>query len=388
MSDKTQCPSCGTIYPMPKDKLSDPNVRANCGRCKKSFLLNKHLVAKQVPPKSPTKANPSKPAQSTANHTAQTNAKAPPKTTQIQATKNNEPLIIGANELIGDDLSLPKIPIRQKKSKPLPTDGMIFDEMDSDDDSSVDFGDDLDDFLNSEPIIQDHYQSSQDKNSVVGEKEDAWLDELLKDTSPSEKSPLLAQNPKDDLSQVLGVDLTTAIPEAVKEPKSPKVVLEPVTPTQQQLASRRPLSYYLGWGLACLGLVGLLLAQYVFFNANAIAKDNKNAALVNVICLDCLPAANPKALMTDYQLSKGQADYSTDLLGTISNISNQDQLYPNLKITILGTTGVVGELALAPSDYLAFAGQQRLRAKQNGRFLLTLDIPYDEVKTVVIEPFY
>lgn len=387
MSDKTQCPSCGTIYPMPKDKLSDPNVRANCGRCKKSFLLNKHLVAKQVAPKSPTKVNPPKPAQSTANHTAQTNAKAPPKTTQIQATKNNEPLIIGANELIGDDLSLPKIPMRQKKSKPLPTDGMIFDEMDSDDDSSVDFGDDLDDFLNSEPIIQDHYQSSQDKNSVVGEKEDAWLDELLKDTTPSEKSPLLAQNPKDDLSQILGVDLTAAIPEAVKSTPA-KVALAPKAPTQQQLASYRPLSYYLGWGMACLGLVGLLLAQYVFFNANAIAKHSKNAALVNAVCLDCLPSANLQALMTDYTLSKGQADYTTDLLGTLSNLSDQDQLYPNLKITVLGATGVAGELALAPSDYLPFAGQHRLSAKQNSRFLLTLDVPYNEVKSVVIEPFY
>lgn len=351
----TQCPHCHTTYPLPEAVLSKPNTKATCKKCNQAFVVNAHIVSKNDKPQSIS-------------------------------------IVIGANDLASgkaDDFALPKIPIRQKKRQTTPiTEGMIHDDMASDEPAdSVDFGTDIEDFLNTptEHTPSPVTLSSSDNNRIE-HNEDEWATNLLQDNKPQVEQQLVKQSPKDDLSDIIGVDLDSVIP-AAEPVVAPVTAPAPHRPTQEQLAKQRSLGYYVVWGLGCLALIGLLLAQYVYFNRYNIAKNPEQARMVGDICPNCLPAANPASLHTDYTLKAGMADFTTDLTASITNLSNTPQLYPNLKITVLGKTGVIGTIVVAPKDYLAVE-QHTLGAEQTGRFMLTLDVARSDVASVTLEPFY
>lgn len=389
---KTQCPRCHTIYPMPAAQLNKPKARANCGKCHHTFFLNLHLIDdKQKATENTIKQQPS---------SVDVNQTNPNKQTQANQAQKQQAQKQQAQALIDDtsNISVPRIPTRQKKSKPIATEGMIYDDMDSgsSDTGEVYFDDDeLNAFLNQSiqntPVAAATKNNGQDNNS-----DEAWLDDLLKDNSPAvEVNPVAKQAADDeDISKLIGADLDSLIPEVMNH-EDPETIRQKVNarlsehaPTQEQLATKRSLSSQLLWLAGCVLMIAALAVQYVVFNQDAIAKNPTQAELVQHWCSICkLPAADTQAFKINHQLKNGSADYSTDLSGTLKNTSDAEQLYPNLRIQVMGNAGLVGDLVLSPSDYLAVY-HRSLIPGQETRFLLTLDVAIKDVKSVTIEPFY
>ncbi len=359
MQYRTQCPHCQTIYPVPESKATDPNARAKCANCQNKFVVSANLI------KQPAQAS-----QQNVNQQTPT-------------------------EQGGDDkISLPKIPIKHKKAKkntPI-DDGLIHDDMSGNDNVDLsDIDSELDNFIkqsiNTQPTTQNNAPSANAQHN----NDEAWLNDLLKDNNTNIETAGAAASDNDVLSELSDEDLTTLIPTAPKE--SPDEILQKINqrishnPTQEQLVTRRSSARNIAWGVGCVLMLILLGAQYVFFNGDAIAKTN-NAPMVNSLCQNCLPSADPSAFATTYRLQN--LGTQTRMIGTLSNQSTTDQLYPNLKITLIGDTGVVGDMALAPKDYLAFPQRliQPYQDGQDNRFMLTFNYPSDNIKAISIEPFY
>lgn len=380
---KTECPRCHTVYPMPPAKLNEPKARANCGKCGYTFFLNSHLIAppaaapvQPTPKVAPTPSAPIPPVSQK------------PATTPTAATQGTQQ---------ADSIALPKIPIKKKAP---PADGMIFDEMDAGKEGSSDvfFSDDeLNNFVTQNLTQTTATVAATAKDNGQHTREDeAWLDELLKnDDSPDIKVIANHNSNTDDLSKIIGEDLESLIPQ-VETQEDPKLLMKKIQerlhsdqPTQEQLVKKRSLGSQLGWVLASLAMLLLAGAQYVFFNQNTIAKNPAQAQTVKSLCQICtLPSADVGAFKITHELKDGEADFSTDLMGSIANISDADQLYPNLKITVTGAgNALLGELVLAPKDYLAFE-QSVLSSHRDGKFILTLDVPQNEINSITINPFY
>lgn len=367
---KTECPRCHTVYPMPTAKLSDQKARANCGKCGHTFFLNMHLIA-------PTQENPNQqPTQK--GQLQQANKQAPSTPAQTQQNPANTPSH------------------NKKRQKPAITEGMIFDGMETEQEENgeISFSDDeLNNFLNRD-IAAEANVAATAKDSGQHQNDETWLDDLLKQEQSPSIEVLSRQNDTDAISKIIGQDLESLIPQAQRE-EDPKLVMKKIQSrlnahqsTQEQLMTKRGIGSTLCWGLICLLMLGLAAGQYLFFNSTAIAKDPAQSALVKQFCSFCqLPSADTTALQISYYLQDGQADFSTDLIGTIKNTYDTDQLYPNIKISVMGGRGLLGELVLSPKEYLAFE-QLTLSANKDDRFMLTLDIPRDEISSVTIEPFY
>lgn len=330
MSYKTQCPRCHTIYPMPESKLGDEKARANCGQCQHTFFLNAHLIYEE-PLESESSSHtptPIRPTQTKPN---------------TKAKKQNT-----------DDLSV----------------------------------DAIDKFINQQ--LNDT-QNPQASSNTHQPKDAGWLDELIKPETSAIKHNVSGR-PNDDLSELIGADLDTLIPEVAPQESTAairKKINERIShsPTQEQLAKQRSWLGTLLWGVGSLLLIGLLVGQYVLFNADSLAKTDK-APLINSLCNNCLPSVDIGVIKSGYTLRKGEADFSTDLIGVLKNTSSTDQLYPNIKITIMGKNGMIlGDLALAPKEYLATPARV-ISASSDGRFMLTLDADLQDIHSVSIEPFY
>lgn len=330
---QTQCPRCHTIYPMPESKLGEEKARANCGKCQHTFFLNSHLVnvGKPKPEPVPTPAIPD-------------------------------------DEIIFDDVD------DDKASSDQATTDINFD------------GDGLDEFIKQE------FENTTPKPRNTADEDESWLDELLKDDDNSIPKTIVSQRPSDDISDVIGVDIKSYIPEApVKE--STEEILKKVNerlqhaPTQEQILTKRSGLLNVVWAVGCVILLGMLGMQYAFFHQNTL-NQQPDKAFLKPLCPFCnFAESNPSAFEASYQIAHGTAEHTTNMIGTLKNTSGQNQLYPNLKIRIMGKQGLIGDLALAPSEYLA-GEQTLLLANQSGRFMLTLDVATEDITTITFEPFY
>lgn len=322
---QTQCPRCHTIYPMPESKLGDQKARANCGKCQHTFFLNAHLV----------NANqPTKPA-------------------------------IADDEIIFDDN------MQIKDSTP----EINFD------------GDGLDDFLKQE------FETTAPKPRNTADEDESWLEDLLKDDDNTAlPTAPITKRPSDDISDLIGVDINSYIPEAPIQ-ESPQDLLKKVNerlshaPTQEQLAKKRSLSFSLVWIVGSVLMIGLMGFQYAFFHQTTLNQQPEKAFLKNFCPVCNFAESNPSAFESSYQIAQGSAEHTTNLIGTLKNTSADQQILPNLKVRIMGANGLIGDLALAPSEYLADK-QTLLLPNQSSRFMLTLDVDTEDIKTITFEPFY
>lgn len=326
---QTQCPRCHTIYPMPESKLGDEKARANCGKCQHTFFLNAHLV----------NANSAKPV-------------AP------------EP----------------------KKQD----DEIIFD--DTDDNSKTEVADIHFDGDGLEEFIKQEFENTAPKPRNTADEDESWLDELLKDDKNSIPKTVVSQRPNDDISDVIGVDIKSYIPEAPLQ-ESPQELLKKVNerlshaPTQEQILTKRSGKLNILWAIGCALLLAMLGMQYAFFHQNTL-NQMPDKAFLKPLCPFCTFAeSNPSAFEASYQIMSGTAEYSTNMIGTLKNTSSTTQLQPHLKIKIMGKQGLIGDLALASNEYLA--GEQSLvLANQSSRFMLTLDVDPADITSITFEPFY
>lgn len=351
-NQKTQCPSCHTVYPLPPSKLGDDKACATCKKCNTPFYVNQHLIS------------------STQTTAPQTN----PKPAQSRPKQK------AANKVANEDL--------------------IHDDMGIEEDSGdfVICDDELDSFMKQETVIapaQVTAATAKDSGrQTAADSDEAWLDDLLKNDDSPDIPVAVTSRPNDDLSDFFGEDIITAIPEEKIE-ESPEMIrqkmqarLANISPTQEQMVKQRSTGYYILWGIGILLMIVLAAAQYTLFNRHLIAKNPQYASLLSALCPSChIPSANPTAFSTAYTLQTGEADFTTNMIASITNQSPTTQVFPNIKVTVQSEGGVIGELALAPSEYLEVV-QEEIGSGQQTRFMLTLDLAPNEIKAIAIEPFY
>ena len=148
------------------------------------------------------------------------------------------------------------------------------------------------------------------------------------------------------------------------------------------------------WTLGCLVLALLLAAQYVIFNLETLVKDPLNAERLQTVCAIAacgLPSADLEALTvtTPNHLSsqiKTTGEFS-DISATLINQSSQAQLYPDIKVSVYGDEGLIGEFIASPKDYL-LGKQSQLAASSGRQLLFTVPIANEQIRDVTMMPLY
>ncbi len=84
----------------------------------------------------------------------------------------------------------------------------------------------------------------------------------------------------------------------------------------------------------------------------------------------------------------GSRDKDSDIIASIINQGNQSQLYPNLKVSVQGENGVLGEFVAEPKDYLISEEQVEIAPSHEVFFMFTVPIKNDEIVSIDIKPFY
>lgn len=345
----TQCPNCKAIYPIPSTKLNDTKARAKCGSCQQIFLLNDNRVA-HVPVAISVDTPKPSPAPTIQNKKENQTA------SNIGIDDDNPMIFDGA-----DDHDTPKV-------------------------ADVRFSDDeLSDFLNKEiKVAEDVIQAAHN------EKEDeSWLQDLLKDSDPSE----LAKQVKIDNTKVNEIDLVTIIPSAAHTPKIHKKssALNKIfsnKPTSQQIATKKPIGVQIMWFIGCIILLLLLGVQYTIFNLDTLVRNPNYASSVQKFC-NIAKCSIPNADLASISVSSTLKNHpkATDIIITIHNKSNHEQLYPNLLVRLKNKDGmVIADFVASSHSYLS-ESQTSILGNQSKRIMLTANT--DKTPTSVeVTPFY
>ncbi|MGM8891687.1 DUF3426 domain-containing protein [Psychrobacter sp. 1Y1] len=413
---KTQCPHCQACYSVKQTQLNQVNATISCDRCQQSFLVNKHLVVNSEVIQKPT---PQK------NIPAQQKA-------QTQPISNEQKTSTNSNQHKPQNVpNRPTSSISKKKSSDtLIHDDLIYDDMDIDepeeDVQEYDSLDNMDAWLtqasntspsaattekpkapSSKETIKTSNPSTKKPSTstisastqnmlssaaandihanVESSDNNSWLQKLLEEQNQDEETP-----PDDtDLSQLLsdmGVPVKDEDPAADDRLRKTQLPFAP-TQTTRSIAS-------LLWVLGCLVLALLLAAQYVIFNLENLVKNPAYAQRLQSICsvAACsLPSADLSALTISNTFHRSSqiktAGTFSDIGATLSNGSPQAQLYPNVKISVYGKDGLIGESIADPNDYL-LGKQSQLAANTDRQLLFTIPVANAQIRDITMTALY
>ena len=166
----------------------------------------------------------------------------------------------------------------------------------------------------------------------------------------------------------------------------------------QQVSSQQSLNakfFNMGivWGLGSLLLIFLLAAQYIIFNINTLITSTTNAALLSTICHKIpacqLPLANTELInvqMLALAHSSKQAG-QTDVVFTLTNTTDNNIIYPSVKVSLRSGNTILAQTLLTPTDYLE-AGNNYLMPHQIKPVKLRIDFPKTKVQAANIELVY
>ena len=163
--------------------------------------------------------------------------------------------------------------------------------------------------------------------------------------------------------------------------------------SSQQLANAKIFNMSIIWGLGSLLLVFLLAAQYIIFNIDTLITSKTNAAVLSNICHKIpacqLPIADTGLI--DVQMlalahSSKQAG-QTDVVFTLTNTTDNNIVYPSVKVSLRSGNTILAQTLLTPSHYLE-AGNNYLMPHQIKPVKLRIDFPKTKVQAANIELIY
>ena len=163
--------------------------------------------------------------------------------------------------------------------------------------------------------------------------------------------------------------------------------------SSQQLANAKIFNMSIIWGLGSLLLVFLLAAQYIIFNIDTLITSKTNAAVLSNICHKIpacqLPIADTGLI--DVQMlalapSSKQAG-QTDVVFTLTNTTDNNIVYPSVKVSLRSGNTILAQTLLTPTDYLE-AGNNYLMPHQIKPVKLRIDFPKTKVQAANIELIY
>lgn len=439
VSARTQCPSCGTQFILPPKALSNAQAKARCKKCQHIFLVNDYLVTEL--PIETTEPTIDQPIVAAPSSSASPLASAKTVTSSLPAATNTHAAFsavshkVNTDNEISDDLlntarsdeklSAPSSEDDGSTSRPLihqdpvsselSDDILIHDDMaieDEDEDNLRYDDEELDRWINNPDLstqlassptanrFDDNADTERSINADDADSQDDWLNQLLDEEGPT-KDPNLSRSHTDDESEDLSKLLSdfgveSVAPAAISREEVLAKMNARLQHNQSQFSrsnSKSPLSAIV-WGLGCLALALLLAAQYVIFNLDTLIKNPSHAAKLQSLC-QLAHCALPSADMDQIRIAHLKhrpsqveaASTHSDIMAAIVNNSNNEQLFPNLKVSIYGNTGLIGEFVASPEQYLT-PPQRLLINDQSKLIMFTVPIKDSNIDLIDIKPFY
>ena len=257
------------------------------------------------------------------------------------------------------------------------------------------------------PIIDDKdaaeaIELAQDKDASGDEN--AWLQRLMAqadDNEAMDDSSAAHTKPKRGINTVFNTDIFDQIPiDTGSEQQADLLAYQQKIDERlsQQVSSQQSLNakffnMRIVWGLGSLLLIFLLAAQYIIFNINTLITSTTNAALLSTICHKIpacqLPLANTELInvqMLALAHSSKQAG-QTDVVFTLTNTTDNNIIYPSVKVSLRSGNTILAQTLLTPSHYLE-AGNNYLMPHQIKPIKLRIDFPKTKVQAANIELVY
>ncbi|ATQ83165.1 hypothetical protein MOTT16_04615 [Moraxella osloensis] len=386
-----KCPNCQHAFKINDEQLAVKNGYVRCSYCKTMFSATEQLEQQKItnnnPPASP-------------NHQT-SSALIDDKSEEILF--DDESGIDEAGNLIVDEPVKPisPYPLSQShtKSAYAKSNSTI------DDLEIIDNFDQLPIAKNSNPKVligdEDAVEAidlAQD-NETLGD-EQAWLLSLMAQADDNEAADDTA-GAKRGMDGVFNTDIFDQIPidtrseqqadllayqQKIDERLSQQV-------SSQQLANAKIFNMSIIWGLGSLLLVFLLAVQYIIFNIDTLITSKTNAAVLSNICHKIpacqLPIADTGLI--DVQMlalahSSKQAG-QTDMIFTLTNTTDNNIIYPSVKVSLRSGNTILAQTLLTPSHYLE-AGNNYLMPHQIKPVKLRIDFPKTKVQAANIELIY
>lgn len=257
------------------------------------------------------------------------------------------------------------------------------------------------------PIIDDKdaaeaIELAQDKDASGDEN--AWLQSLMAqadDNEAMDDASATHTKPKRGMDGVFNTDIFDQIAvDTGSEQQADLLAYQKKIDERlsQQVSSQQSLnakSFNMGivWGLGSLLLIFVLAAQYIIFNINTLITSKANAALLSTICHKIpacqLPLADTELI--DVQMlalahSSKQAG-QTDVVFTLTNTTDNNIIYPIVKVSLRNGNTILAQTLLTPTHYLE-AGNNYLMPHQIKPIKLRIDFPKTKVQAANIELVY
>ncbi len=236
-------------------------------------------------------------------------------------------------------------------------------------------------------------------NETLGD-EQAWLLSLMAQADDNEAADDTA-GAKRGMDGVFNTDIFDQIPIDIRSEQQADLLAyqqkidERLSQqvSSQQLANAKIFNMRIIWGLGSLLLVFLLAAQYIIFNIDTLITSKANAAVLSNICHKIpacqLPIADTGLI--DVQMlalahSSKQAG-QTDMIFTLTNTTDNNIVYPSVKVSLRSGNTILAQTLLTPTDYLE-AGNNYLMPHQIKPVKLRIDFPKTKVQAANIELIY
>lgn len=243
---------------------------------------------------------------------------------------------------------------------------------------------------------------AQDKDASGDEN--AWLQSLMAqadDNEAMDDSSATHTKPKRGMNTVFNTDIFDQIAiDMGSEQQADLLAYQKKIDERlsQQVSSQQSLNAKffnmdIVWGLGSLLLIFVLAAQYIIFNINTLITSKTNAALLSTICHKIpacqLPLADTELI--DVQMlalahSSKQAG-QTDMIFTLTNTTDNNIIYPSVKVSLRSGNTILAQTLLTPSHYLE-AGNNYLMPHQIKPIKLRIDFPKTKVQAANIELVY
>lgn len=257
------------------------------------------------------------------------------------------------------------------------------------------------------PIIDDKnaaeaIELAQDKDTSGDEN--AWLQSLMAQADDNEATDDLSAThtkPKRGMHGVFNTDIFDQIAiDTGSEQQADLLAYQKKIDERlsQQVSSQQSLNakiFNMGivWGLGSLLLIFLLAAQYIIFNINTSITSKTNAAVLSTICHKIptcqLPLTDTELI--DVQMLKlahsSKRAGQTDMIFTLTNTTDNNIIYPSVKVSLRSGNTILAQTLLTPSHYLE-AGNNYLMPHQIKPIKLRVDFPKAQVQAANIELVY
>jgi predicted Zn finger-like uncharacterized protein len=164
-----------------------------------------------------------------------------------------------------------------------------------------------------------------------------------------------------------------------------------LTPTKTAVS----MSHYITWGIMCVLMLSLLLAQFAYFNFERLAADPAHYQHMRRLCsiTGChVPIIDASQIKTSKVTARKHPNQGkvTRFTVTLTNQALETQPLPALKLTLLKQGDVTAGRLIQPAEYLqgAAAGLTRLPPNMPMKVSFDIQMPRRDVGTFAIDPTY